>query len=178
MRPLRHLLLLLIAVLTSSPAFAQTLMHWPDLLGRPMPSTALHYTYGNGAHQFAELWQPQGAGPFPVVVMLHGGCWRSRVANLTIMNYLAEDLRQHGVAVWNVEYRGEDEDGGGYPGTFLDVARGTDALRNVAAEHHLRLSRIVAFGHSAGGHLAAWIAARSRLPRNSPLFIADPLPIS
>src|SRR5262249_48099129 len=112
-----------------------------------------------------------------VVVMVHGGCWTASVANRTIMNYIAEDLRQHGVAVWNIEYRGVDQPGGGYPGTFLDVAHGADALRGVAASHHLRLNRIVAFGHSAGGHFVFWLAARPKLAPASPLYIANPLRI-
>jgi acetyl esterase/lipase len=110
--------------------------------------------------------------------MVHGGCWQSRVAKLTIMNYAADDLRRRGVAVWNIEYRGVDRPGGGYPGTFRDVAAGADKLATVAPTYHLRTDRIVAFGHSAGGHLVLWLAARARLPAWSPLRTARPLPIA
>src|SRR5271156_978677 len=87
---------------------AAALMDWPDLLGRPMPAPTRHIAYGPGPMQFGELWLPAGKGPFPVVLMVHGGCWLSSVAKLSIMNWAAEDLRQRGVAVWNIEYRGVD----------------------------------------------------------------------
>jgi acetyl esterase/lipase len=93
------------------------------------------------------------------------------------MNWAADDLRRRGIAVWNMEYRGVDQAGGGWPGTFTDVAAGADALRGLAAANGLDLTRVVAFGHSAGGHLAAWLAARPRLPAKSPLASPDPLPI-
>jgi acetyl esterase/lipase len=107
--------------------------------------------------------------------MVHGGCWQKAIADRTLMNFAAEDLRQRGIAVWNIEYRGVDEEGGGYPGTFLDVARAADALGEHGPALGLRTDRVVAFGHSAGGHLALWLAARSRLPSESALRTPSPL---
>src|SRR5579872_625371 len=154
------------------------LMDWPDLLGRPMPAATERIAYGPGPLQVADLWLPDGKGPFPVVLMVHGGCWRSGVAKLSIMNYIAEDLRRRGIAVWNVEYRGVDRPGGGYPGTFEDVAAAADLLARIGPAHHLKSERIVALGHSAGGHLVLWLAARRRLPAASPPAAAHPLPIA
>lgn len=154
------------------------LMDWPALLGRPLPAGAQRIAYGPLPEQVADLWLPAGQGPHPVVLMVHGGCWLSDVANLTIMNYAAEDLRERGYAVWNIEYRGVDRPGGGYPGTFEDVAAGADALARIAPEHHLDLKRLVAFGHSAGGHLVQWLAARAAIPASSPLHSAAPLRIA
>jgi acetyl esterase/lipase len=79
--------------------------------------------------------------------------------------------------VWNIDYRGVDRDGGGYPGTFNDAAAAADLLRTSAAKYNLDISRLVAIGHSAGGHLALWLAGRKRLPATSPLRTPDPLPI-
>jgi acetyl esterase/lipase len=157
---------------------ATPLMDWPDLLARAMPAPTREIAYGALPEQVADLWLPAGEGPFSVVLMVHGGCWRSRVAKLTIMNYAAEDLRRRGIAVWNIEYRGVDRPGGGYPGTFQDVAAGADKLAEIAPAYHLRTDRIVAFGHSAGGHLALWLAARARIPAASLLHAARPLPIA
>ena len=154
------------------------LMDWPDLLGRPLPTPTRRIPYGLGPMSFGELWLPAGAGPYPVVLMAHGGCWRSNVARLSIMNYAADDLRRHGYAVWNVEYRGVDRPGGGWPGTFADVAAGADELRALARAYPLRIDHVVALGHSAGGHLALWLAARPRLPQQSALARGDPLPIA
>jgi len=154
------------------------LMTWDDLLSRPMPTASEHLAYGPGPLQFGELWLPAGKGPFPVVVMIHGGCWASSVAQLTIMNYVAEDLRERGIAVWNLEYRGFDRPGGGYPGTFQDVAAGADLLATIGPAHHLKIDHVVALGHSAGGHFAAWLAARGRIAAASPLHAAHPLRIA
>jgi acetyl esterase/lipase len=153
-------------------------MQWTDLYSRPKPKPTAHIAYGPLPQQFAELWLPDGAGPHPLVVMIHGGCWTKGIANLEIMNYAAEDLRKGGIAVWNIEYRGVDEPGGGYPGTFQDVAAGLDAVRGQAAAYHLRLEKVVAVGHSAGGQLVLWAAARGKLPAWSVLRAANPLKLS
>jgi acetyl esterase/lipase len=109
--------------------------------------------------------------------MVHGGCWQTEIADRSIMNWISDDLRKRGIAVWNIEYRGVDRPGGGYPGTYLDASAATDALRQNAVRYNLNLSRLTAVGHSAGGHLALWLAARPRLSRDSILRRPDPLPI-
>ncbi|USX27637.1 alpha/beta hydrolase [Oxalobacteraceae bacterium OTU3CINTB1] len=148
-----------------------------DYLALTGPAPSLHVAYGAAPSQFAELFAPGGDGPFPVAVVIHGGCWTKEFGGITQMRNIAGDLLRHGVAVWNVEYRRFDEEGGGYPGMYLDVATAMDRLRALAPAHRLDLSRIVLVGHSAGGHLAQWAGARARLPRSSPLYVADPLPV-
>jgi len=152
-------------------------MTWPDLLTRPRPQPNATVSYGPGALQIVDVWLPKRRGPHPVVLMVHGGCWQTEIADRRIMNWIADDLRKRGIAVWNIDYRGVDREGGGYPGTFLDAAAAADALRDHAAEYKLDLRRLVAVGHSAGGHLALWLAARPKLPEQSPLRTANPLPI-
>jgi acetyl esterase/lipase len=154
------------------------LLTWPDLLARPRPAPDASVHYGADPLQIADLWLPPGRGPHPVVLMVHGGCWQSDVADRRIMNWIAADLRGRGIAVWNIDYRGVDRAGGGYPGTFRDAAAAADALRAHAAQYRLDLSHVVAVGHSAGGHLALWLAGRPRLPAGSPLASPDPLPIA
>lgn len=110
-----------------------------------------------------------------MAVVLHGGCWLSVYADLRNADALADALRDEGIATWNVEYRCVDQEGGGWPGTFLDTGQATDHLRKLAADHDLNLDRVVTIGHSAGGHLALWTAVRHRLPAESPLRTADPL---
>lgn len=148
-----------------------------DLLARPRATANARIAYGADPLQFGELWRPKGAGPHPVVLMIHGGCWRADLPGLELMDQACADLRDRGVAVWNLEYRRIGHGGGGYPGTFQDVAAGADHLRRIAGDQGLDLSRVVASGHSAGGHLAVWAAARRRLPAASPLHTADPLPL-
>jgi acetyl esterase/lipase len=156
---------------------APRLMEWPDLMGRPRPAPDATIAYGADPLQIADLWLPKGKGPFATVLMVHGGCWQSNIADRRIMNWAADDLRRRGIAVWNIEYRGVDRKGGGYPGTFLDVAAAADALRAQAKLHPLDLHRLVALGHSAGGHLALWLAAWPRISRGSPLHAEGPLRI-
>jgi acetyl esterase/lipase len=120
--------------------------------------------YGEADEQVGELWPARPGGPHPVVVLLHGGFWRRRY-RLDLMHALAADLQRRGVAVWNLEYRRVGSPGGGWPGTFEDVAAGFDALRDLAGRYRLDLERVTAVGHSAGGHLALWLAARGRLRR-------------
>jgi acetyl esterase/lipase len=123
--------------------------------------------YGPGADRFGELWRPGGDGPWPVVALLHGGFWRSR-RTLELMRPLAADLAGRGFAAWNLEYRRVGQPGGGWPGTCEDVAAGLDHLVRLAGRAPLDLDRLVVAGHSAGGHLALWSAARSGLPAAAP----------
>lgn len=117
------------------------------------------HPYGEHRAQVGELFLPAGAGPHGVVVVIHGGYWRARY-DRSLMTALCLDLAAHGVAAWNLEYR-RVRDGGGWPETLLDVAAGVDALAEVPAP--LDLARVAAVGHSAGGQLAVWAAARPKL---------------
>ena len=91
------------------------------------------------------------------------------------MRPAAAALTDAGIATWNIEYRRIDQPGGGWPGTFLDVAAAADFLRTIAAHDGLDLNRAIAIGHSAGGHLAMWLAARGQIPQGSDLYTKNPL---
>lgn len=174
---LRPLAVALAAALTVSAASAPKLESFSELLAKPRQKADARIAYGADPNQFGDLWLPAGKGPFPVVVLIHGGCWQAELPGTILMDYMAADLRAKGVAVWNLEYRRIGHAGGGYPGTFLDVAAGVDKLRDLAKARNLDLSRVVVAGHSAGGHLTAWTAGRGSLPRTSPLYVAKPLSI-
>ncbi|WP_240320710.1 alpha/beta hydrolase [Sphingomonas crusticola] len=169
-----HRRLLPFAFLLAGAAAAKP-MAWSDLLSRPQPKADATIAYGADPLQHVDLWLPKGRGVHPVVLMVHGGCWQTEVAKADIMNWIADDLRTRGIAVWNIEYRGVDRPGGGYPGTFLDVARAADALTAHAATYRLRMRNIVVIGHSAGGHLALWLGARRSLPKSTQLYAARPI---
>jgi acetyl esterase/lipase len=149
-----------------------------DLLARDRAAPTKVIAYGTAPHQYAELWLPNGAGPHRTLVVIHGGCWRSDLPGPELMAYMSEDLRKHGYAVWSIDYRRIGDDGGGYPGTFLDTALAIDKLRNIAPTFKLDLRKLVTIGHSAGGHLATWSAARRNLPKTSPLRKDSPLPLT
>jgi acetyl esterase/lipase len=148
-----------------------------DLLALPQPAADETVAYGLEPQQKAELRVPKGPGPHPVVVLVHGGCWEAPWA-FDHVRSLAAALTAEGWATWSLEYRRLGDPGGGWPGTFDDVARGTDHLRTIAAQRALDPDRVVAVGHSAGGHLALWLAARGRARGPALLRAGDPLRLS
>ena len=149
-------------------------MQWEDLTSRERPTPDERLRYGDDPLQVIDVWRPAGDGPHPAVVMIHGGCWQTEVAERDLMNWIADDLRGRGVGVWNIEYRGTDR-GGGHPGTYEDVSRAADLFAERGTQSGLRTDRVVVVGHSAGGHLALWLAARPALPDGHPLRGDDPL---
>src|SRR5207248_2378340 len=103
--------------------------------------------------------------------------WRARYG-LSLMTGLARDLAERGIAAWNIEYRRIGDVGGGWPGTLQDVALAADHLRTIGSSYAIDSQRVVAVGHSAGGHLALWLAARPHIPPNSPIRVGGtPLPL-
>lgn len=136
-------------------------------LNGPAPTT--HIAYGPAPSQYAELFLPPGTGPFPVAVLVHGGCWTAGFGGITQLRNMAGALVKRGIAVWNVEYRRVDEAGGGYPGMYEDMHAALDTLAAQGKTRPLDLDRVVAVGHSAGGQLVQWIAGRARIPAGSPL---------
>ena len=117
--------------------------------------------YGPHEDQFGELHLPAGNGPFPVAVLVHGGGW-SAGYDLSLMAGLARDLPARGWAAWNLEYRRVGpRSGGGWPQSAEDVRDGIAALAALReGGAPLDLGRACAIGHSAGGQLALWAAAR------------------
>ena len=124
------------------------------------------HRYGDDPVQVADLLLPAEPDGAPVVVLVHGGFW-SAAYDRSLEVDVAADLVAAGYAVWNLDYRSVGN-GGGLPTTFDDVAAGADLLADVAPQHGLDLARVGVVGHSAGGHLALWAAARHLLPSGAP----------
>ncbi|NEA34695.1 alpha/beta fold hydrolase [Streptomyces sp. SID13031] len=130
----------------------------PSKKGKPVT-----ISYGADESQVAELYLPEGDGKVPVAVVIHGGFWMSSYGR-ELATPLAEDLAAQGIAGYAIEYR-RVGNGGGWPTTFEDVAAAIDKL---ADQPRLDLTKVVAVGHSAGGHLAVWAASRPGLPPGAP----------
>ena len=146
-----------------------------DLLERPVLQADQRIAYGSDPSQFGDLWLPATAPGqrVPLLVFFHGGWWKSAY-DLGYAGYFCRALRQAGIAVWSVEYRRRGATGGGWPTTFQDAASGFDFAATLATKYPLDLSRVVTAGHSAGGHLAFWIAGRQHLEPGSALYEPRP----
>ena len=126
------------------------------------PSPQRH-RYGSDPSQFADLHLPARRRRPGTVALLHGGWWGPRFGAGNL-DAVAADLAGRGWVAWNIEYRRLGL-GGGYPATLQDAAAAIDHLATLA---DVDTKRVVAVGHSAGGHLAAWAAGRTKLPAGVP----------
>jgi acetyl esterase/lipase len=122
-------------------------------------------SYGSDPNQFGDLRVPKSGGPFPVVMNIHGGFWRSKY-DLAHAGHLCAALTAKGLATFNLEYRRVGNKGGGWPGTFEDTAAGFRFLPQIAKRYKLDTNRVVIMGHSAGGQLALCLAAHEPAVKN------------
>ena len=175
---MRVLTVLVCVAVTGAPSTlgAQPIT-FAQLASRTAPPPDHRIAYGPGLFQFGNLRLPRGgAGPHPVLLFIHGGCWLSQY-DIAHAGPLEQALVDSGFAVWSLEYPRVGNDGGGWPGTFADIARGADHLRELAPRYALDLGRVIASGHSAGGQFALWLAARPKIPQSSALHTANPLKV-
>lgn len=138
-------------------AFAQS------ILDIPAAPPGVRLQYGHNEFQFGELYLPEGKGPHPVAIVIHGGYWRARY-DLRHIGHFCVALERAGIAAWSLEYRRLGNEGGGFPGTFDDVRAGASYLGRIAKEWKLDAGRMVATGHSAGGQLVLWLAKQRAMP--------------
>ena len=140
-----------------------------DILGRCPEKFDRLITYGESDQQFAQLRSPADDGPHPLLFVIHGGFWQNRY-DLSHISHLCAALTDIGFVTCSLEYRRIGDRGGGWPGTFLDVSLAVDRiLEGVSSNPRIDLTRIGVIGHSAGGHLALWLACRNNVPRSSPI---------
>ena len=142
-----------------------------SVLDRPPPSFDARIRYGSDPIQFAELRFPNGKGPFPLLFVVHGGFWQSRY-DLSHIGHLCTAFTSRGVITCNVEYRRIGNPGGGWPGTFQDISLATRIIvQTTSSDPRFDHARTAILGHSAGGHLALWLAGSHRISRGSPLHL-------
>lgn len=127
------------------------------LTDTPPPADA-RLRYGEDQFQFGDLRAPQGRGPFPAAMFVHGGFWRARY-DLQHAGFLCAALTKSGFVSWNIEYRRVGNPGGAWPGSFEDVTAAYQFLRQLQVKYPIDTKRILVIGHSAGGQLALALAA-------------------
>jgi acetyl esterase/lipase len=150
-----------------------------DLLDSPVLPPDHRIAYGPAPQQFGDLWLPAASSPqkkSPVVAFFHGGWWQSQY-DLGYAGYLCRALTQHGIAVWSAEYRRVGDPNGGWPGTFLDAAAALNFLPTLARTYPIDATRVITMGHSAGGHLAFWLAGLHHVDAHSPIFTPATVPL-
>src|SRR5438105_3197516 len=130
-------------VLSAQQSVPQRVGYTPEQIAAMPVSAPERVAYGTDRLQFGELRVPQGRGPFPVAVVIHGGCWISHFADLHQTSPLASALTNDGIATWNIEYRKVGDAGGGWPNMYRDVGAATDFVRTLASKYHLDLKRVI-----------------------------------
>ena len=158
--------MLFAALLSVLPDSGAEPLAWGAVSARPLPPPGQLIAYGPAASQFGSLRVPDGDG-LPVAVLIHGGCWLAQF-DYRYFEHLAHAIHALGFVSWNIEYRRVGEEGGGWPGTFGDVADAIDHVRALPGAVRFDLERVTVIGHSAGGQLALWSASRDRLPTDHP----------
>ncbi|MDG4806853.1 alpha/beta hydrolase [Micromonospora sp. WMMD1120] len=132
------------------------------VLTRPAPAPDRTVAYGDDPNQVADLRRPAGTGPaLPLVIVVHGGFWRAEY-DRRHTDPLAAALAADGYPVAQLEYRRTGQPGGGWPGTLVDVLTGVaelPALAEQALPGRVARTAPILLGHSAGGHLALYVAA-------------------
>lgn len=153
---------------------SRRMIQYSELAAATAPAADHRIAYGALPLQFGDLRLPPGSDRLPVVVLIHGGCWHAQY-DLAHVAPASAALAADGYATWTIEYRRLGDAGGGWPGTFDDVALAVDQIRALAAQFpRLDTTRVVLMGHSAGGQLALWAASRSAADATGPLHQAGP----
>ncbi len=153
------------------PKATELNISWQEIEALPHDVADHRMSYGDGALQFGELRLPETPGPHPVIVFIHGGCWLNAFS-LDHVSAISRALVNQGYAVWTPEYRRVGDAGGGWPGTFQDIVKSIDFLREIGSAHRLDLAHVIVLGHSAGGHLALWLAAQNKFPLRGVVSLA------
>ncbi len=169
---------LLLTALQPASAENMDVITFQQVLDLPARKPDSIIPYGDDPAQFGELWLPAHATslPAPLVILIHGRCWQSAFAR-PHTHPVSAALADGGYAVWAIEYRRIGDPGGGWPGTFKDVAAAVD-FADTLNEKTIDRDRVLLVGHSAGGHLASWAASRTDLPRTSELYSSAPLKVA
>lgn len=146
---------------------------YKDVTLLPTDSPSEVISYGPDSLQYGELWLPKAAdfegqtfesqtkdAQTPLLVFIHGGCWLSEY-DIKHTHAMSSALAHAGYAVWSVEYRRTDDEGGGWPGSFNDAMSAIEFSASLE-RFGVDTNNTALLGHSAGGHLALLAGTNSK----------------
>jgi len=154
----KQLLFLTLLYLLAISGYARAQVTWTQLTALELPASTRTMQYGDAVTQVIDVFESDIHGNGSIVMLVHGGCWLSQF-DRNYMSHLAYALAKTGVVVYNIGYRRVGDDGGGYSGTFDDVRAAYKAVFDDAFTKVGATPEITIVGHSAGGHLALWLAS-------------------
>jgi acetyl esterase/lipase len=131
--------------------------------------TAVDYVQRDSGPLKADVFMPKGAGPFPGVLVVHGGAWmmgtREQLAGAALF------LAEHGYTAVAIDYRLAPQDK--WPAQIYDCAAAVRWMRQHATEYKIDPTRIGGYGYSAGGHLVALLGVLKDDELREPGIAAD-----
>jgi len=133
---------------------------WSDLTAIPLPIADVTIQYGSDSLHIADVFKPDSDVLNPAILIIHGGCWLNQYDRY-YMGHLASTLSDSGLVAVNIEYRRVGDSGGGWPGTFDDIQLAYNYMKANSESLRIDTTQIFVTGHSAGGHLALWLAANN-----------------
>lgn len=163
MKPVCLLWLLIAATLGHAKApkerdFVAPNVAFSDVMKLPFRAADEKISYGDEALQFGWLWL--GQANKPLVILIHGGCWLNAFG-VDHAKPMASALSDAGYAVWALEYRRTGDEGGGWPGSFVDIQSALSSIHQLPDA--VNRDQLILLGHSAGGHLALLAHQQNKL---------------
>jgi alpha-L-fucosidase 2 len=143
-------LALLIAGLVLSPGFAQPQGAW---------LSDIEFARAGDVSLTLDAWVPEGRGPFPTVIVVHGGGWEGGDKG-TFVPPLFDPLKKAGFTWFTINYRLAPKHP--FPACVEDTFRAVEWVKDHASTYKVDRNRIALMGESAGGHIVAYCGARGR----------------
>jgi acetyl esterase/lipase len=149
----------------------QTRSKWrrlPEIFYTEASQPDFQVAYGTKPMHVIKVRIPKETGPYPTLLVIHGGAWKAAY-NFKQMEHICAEFSKFGIATCNIEFSRVGHANGGWPGTFIDLVHAVNKIDELATSWNLDTNNVVLLGHSSGGHLAFWLAALNKQLSNPEL---------